>query len=375
MTNYNHTLTSGGVTADSYPVASVGIHLALTSGGVGHTTLTPLLTAMLNDAVRVTTPLGIKVGAHNALHDSVSAASAMHVFWTNTLNDQAVAAGSVALTVQQIAMLIDTAIASGECASVLDARNAIVEMVFALTSLNRDWPESPSDAIAVADELQSQLVTAVLLVDQALAEDAIEGVVAMTMVISDSVDVSDPLTHILAAHEHVVDRVLAVLTFQIDGDAYTGVALNTQTTAVSEYQQFPFNSLAEVGGKFYGCAADGIYLLEGPDDDGEPINSSIRTGLIRVADGKRARVPTAYFGYTSTGDLVMKVVTTQVDGMKREDWYKLEARHGAASHSTRVKIGRGLSSVYWSFELHSISGATFGLDSIQLLPMILERRI
>ena len=373
--SYENDLTDGVVANGTTPLVSVGINFTVPDAVVAHTTLTPLLTAMLSSIVHATTPVISTADQKNAIHDVAGALTHLLVTLTNEVHDTAHATTTAAFAIDQLAQIVDAALVSGACTSVLAAKNALVEMVFATDNLHRDWPVGPTDLIHAADAAQSNLVTAVLLVDHALAQAAIAGGVTISLVVQDGVAVSDPLTHILAANESITDTIVAVLTFRIDGDVYTGVVLNTETAAASEYTNFPFNSLAPFAGKYYGCSADGIYLLEGSDDAGTPIDSFVRTGLIRVADGKRARVPTAYFGYTSTGDLVMKVITTWPDGNKTENWYRLQPRDANAPSANRVKIGRGLSSVYWSYELRSVDGAQFGLDTIQLYPMPLERRI
>jgi hypothetical protein len=40
-----------------------------------------------------------------------------------------------------------------------------------------------------------------------------------------------------------------------------------------------------------------------------------------------------------------------------------------------VKIGKGLRSRYWQFELVNIDGADFDLDTIEFHPVLLTRRV
>ena len=62
------------------------------------------------------------------------------------------------------------------------------------------------------------------------------------------------------------------------------------------------------------------------------------------------------------------------DGVKRADHYRLLAQPGAPREA-RVKVGQGLRSVYWGFEVEAIDGAAFAIDIIDMQPIVVEQRI
>lgn len=312
---------------------------------------------------------------HNLVSDNGDALDALIVCFSNLVSDTGYANDSLQSIYDQIAQLADSLIATDLADSLLSAKNLIIEAATAHDSLVRVWPVSLADAVFGHDLATAMLAANTQLVDNAIAHTSADFVLNFTFAVTDDALASDGVTSQLSAFELLQDGAKAVVSFSLNGESFTGVVLNADTSGVSEYTNFPFNSFAKFNGKYYGCADDGLYSLEGDTDNGETIQGKVRTGLIRMSDGLRTRFPSAYIGYTSSGDVVMKVVTTSPQGQKIENWYKLEKRTADSMRETRVKIGRGLSSVYWQFELINVKGSDFEVDSVQLMPMPLERRI
>lgn len=169
----------------------------------------------------------------------------------------------------------------------------------------------------------------------------------------------------------VVDALLFTgLLVLPDGTAWV---VNTTTKGLSEYTNFDFNSMTEINGKFYGANSDGIYELTGDTDSGTDIQSIIRTGLSEFGTSRKKRISDVYIGYTSTKNLVLKVIYNQ-DNAKREAWYELTERSDA--HDTaRFKVGKGAKARYWGFELLNTGGTDFHLDEIELFVLPLTRRL
>ena len=145
--------------------------------------------------------------------------------------------------------------------------------------------------------------------------------------------------------------------------------LNAETGASSRYENYGYNSYCKHDGRYYGCRADGVYLLEGDDDAGLPIQAMVDLG--RTDFGTRAlkSVPTAYIGVSSTGAMVLKVI---VEGAT----YHYTARDSSPhAQQQRIDLGRGLRANYYTFQLFNSDGADFALDSIEFVPLASTRRI
>lgn len=157
------------------------------------------------------------------------------------------------------------------------------------------------------------------------------------------------------------------------GEEFDIWVLNTETGGVSEYDGYDYNSFARLGDTYYGAGEEGIYQLDGDDDAGEAINAYLRTGLSSMGSELKKSVPAVYIGYTSTGRLVLKVITTD-DGDKRENWYALNAVEKANLSDNRFTPAKGLKSVYWQFGISNLDGADFSVERVKVWRAMLSRR-
>ena len=150
--------------------------------------------------------------------------------------------------------------------------------------------------------------------------------------------------------------------------------VNAETKAPWQYSNFPFNSFANHAGRYLALTDGALYALTGDTHDGTAIEAIGKTGLINFGTAMKKALPRAYFGYTSSGELLFKTITTDT-GKKITRWYQLKERTAESVTDARVKMARGVKSVYWQFEITNIEGADFEVDTIKLLPVILNRRV
>lgn len=145
--------------------------------------------------------------------------------------------------------------------------------------------------------------------------------------------------------------------------------VNLDTNAASQYDGYAFNSFFTRDGRHYGVAEDGIYLLEGDDDAGAPIQALAELGLSNFGTSRAKLVPSLYLGVASTGAMVVKAVA---DGQA----YYYTARSSSTDlKNHRVDTGRGLKGVNWSFTVLNQNGGDFDLASIEFVPLETKRRI
>lgn len=160
---------------------------------------------------------------------------------------------------------------------------------------------------------------------------------------------------------------------RIFGEDYVGYVMNTRTRGVTQYENYNFNSFAELDGRYYGANDEGLYLLEGDSDGTAPISAYIRTGLTNFGTQFKKQVHDAYIGYTTDGKLLLKVITTDA-GQRKENWYSLNAKDVEATSDNRFRIAKGVKSVYWQFEVANIDGADFDISNMTVWPFVLHRR-
>lgn len=224
-------------------------------------------------------------------------------------------------------------------------------------------------AIAVAHQAAMQLVDGLLLGAELTAD------VQLSMLLADTLALG--VTQLTAAE--ALMQLTASLGFAVqlslDGEDFIAWSMLTDTKALSRYDHYPFNSFMRIGGKPYGIAATGRYLLEGPNDAGTPIAARLRLAMTALGARVLKRLPAIYYA-TAGGDLFFKVIAaSDADGAREAHVYRAYVRNGQSVREGRVEPGRGLKAVFFGLELENVDGGGFDVDALQFHPLYLERRI
>jgi len=202
------------------------------------------------------------------------------------------------------------------------------------------------------------------------ATDSVTGSVAAAIAVTDGLDLSDVPSAAAGFAKTVQELVAVRIGMQFDGEEYTGLVVNTKSFALTRYSGYNFNSFAKVRGQYFGAAADGIYYLEGDDDNGTDIEAKIRTAMLDFGADHQKRVPRAYLGIRGDGEVYFKTILNEDE----EHWYRVQNVR-SSFHNSRVKLGRGTTSSAWQFELsNEEDGSFFELSDITLIPVILTKR-
>ncbi len=149
------------------------------------------------------------------------------------------------------------------------------------------------------------------------------------------------------------------------------LVLNLRNNAASTYDNYAFNSFATFNGVALGANADGIFALTGELDDTANIAATARMGVTDFNDAHLKRVSSAYVGYRTDGEAVLRVSVAEGEWFE----YPLEDRDMDGAHGTRAKIGKGLKGRYWQAEVANVNGASLELDELELVPEKLSRRL
>ena len=175
---------------------------------------------------------------------------------------------------------------------------------------------------------------------------------------------------------YATGRVEQFITDPITGDitiapGVKGVTLNTVNMSITEYLDYPFNSFAMLNGKMLGANINGLYILEGDDDDSTAISAVLRTVLHDFGDSVLKRLRACYVGIKFAGGMIAKPVgEDEIAGPSSalgslSSGYKIR----------RAKFGRGPKSTYWGVEISNKDGEDFTIDTIELEQMSTARRI
>lgn len=206
-------------------------------------------------------------------------------------------------------------------------------------------------------------------IESVIFSDGNTSVRTLTLVASDTfaVDDSQSINQILQAL--IEESFSFVGGLDLNGDQYVAYAVNSKTSAATEYTNYNFNSMSGD----LAANSTGIYSLTGDDDDGVNINASFKTGLMDFGNSFMKQIPYAYLGMSSDGRMILKVISVN-NGNKKERWYEMRQTN-AASGNTRLKFGKGVKASYWQFELANKNGSDFEFERIEFTPLVLKRRV
>lgn len=136
----------------------------------------------------------------------------------------------------------------------------------------------------------------------------------------------------------------------------------------TRYEGYDFDGFAKVGDAYYGIKPDGIYRLEGPDDNGTQVPARVNFGNLSFGTMARKALPYVYVGMASNGDTYLKVTADgQTYTYRVRDNTELMKAH-------RYELGRGLRASFYDIELVA-DGTVFDLHNIEFQPIELNRRL
>lgn len=151
------------------------------------------------------------------------------------------------------------------------------------------------------------------------------------------------------------------------------LVLNLATQAPYFYNNYSFTGFSSHGDRQFSCREDGVYELVGDADNDEPIEAHITTGMMDFGAYEPKSVTASYVGYSATDSVIFTANVEQASG-DMEASYRLEAAANAPVMK-RIKLGKGIKSRYWQFNVANTNGADFELETIDVLPIVLQRRV
>lgn len=204
-----------------------------------------------------------------------------------------------------------------------------------------------SDTIGVAETLQRQLV--------------------LRLTASDEIGIDPTQALNLVYGLEVSEEFEIGAAYIAPGDNFTTWAVNPKIGAVTEYTNWQFNSFAEMGNKYLGASADGLYELNGDSDDGQDIIAQLKSGYLQLGGSRYTSFKAAYLGVHGGGDWYLKLET----GDGKSYTYMVTAND---METTKINLGKGLRARYFSYELTSV-GQDFDIDSVEFVPIVARRRV
>jgi hypothetical protein len=172
-----------------------------------------------------------------------------------------------------------------------------------------------------------------------------------------------PLTATLSA---TIPRLYGTLFADLGATAsWKVLSVNVQNGAVTEYENYQFNSLAHFNGKYLGAGDAGLFLLEGDDDAGTDIASYATFPLTESGSLMQKRPTDAYAHYRSPESMLL---TATAKGVSFD--YELPANDSddlGEVEMHKAPLGKGLKSVRHQFGIQNREGADFEFGKLDLL--------
>jgi hypothetical protein len=233
--------------------------------------------------------------------------------------------------------------------------------------------------------------------DLTLMDDLALGQLMFKFVVADDFIIEDDAEVLKAIYSQTLTDTIEISAAYIspDGNLTTWV-INTRTGAITEYENFNFNSYARLGNHFYAANKNGLWKLDGDLDNGVAIPTLLKGGYLQLGGSHFQSFKAIYLGLrvrSDQADFYFKLLA----GDGREYIYKVRPNSSSgiwnvnnpdnlmvtgssdASNrsimTTRINLGKGLRARYFSWELYTPGGEDYDLESIEFVPIVAKRRI
>lgn len=150
---------------------------------------------------------------------------------------------------------------------------------------------------------------------------------------------------------------------------YKAIAVNTITSAVTEYTNFNFNSITEYKGKYLTASDKGIYLLEEDKDDNTNITANFKTGTF---DGYAniVRVPYECWVKGRKGSMVLDYILDESQTFS----YSVSPQ-STSIRGTQVKLPKGARGRYTAYNLKNVNGSDFKIQSFKIMTHNIAKKV
>ena len=139
---------------------------------------------------------------------------------------------------------------------------------------------------------------------------------------------------------------------------------NVASGATGQYKKFNFNSMMRFRGKVLGANSNGLYIVEGTQDNTAAIEAWIKTGITDLGMQTTKRLHAGYFTGECSGTMLVEVYADEVLVATR-----VIAPRKTTETRTKVKLGsKSTKGQTHAFLVRNANGADFAIDTIGILP-------
>jgi hypothetical protein len=232
---------------------------------------------------------------------------------------------------------------------------AISESAAATDAVQPGWLTAIAETFAIVDASTIQWVAMHILTESLVATDTAVGLFNFTDTVTETLAIAAALTLQQTLQDSIEEILNFGITIRLDDEVWEAWVLNTNQFHPSVYSGFDFNSYAVYNNQAFGCREDGIYRLDGDDDNGTTINAGIVLPETDFGSMREKRFRKAYFGISGTSPSIrMETDTANVT-------YTIT--------SSKANIQRNQKGKDWTLKVSGYDD----MDFIELVPIILTR--
>lgn len=383
MAVYDETLTDA---VDVSQPENVGSYGPVVTDGVRPSGVLSVIRAQLPEAtdnVDISSALSVLVGLRLAETLSIAQTHIPNHKFNLTLTEEAEIAEALvcgypvelsqALTitaseiVQRAISVIEALEITDTITPILTYHLSLSDSLEAADALARFLGADATDSLTVSSVLTGVAGMGGQLSEEITIAETLTPMFMLRVIVSDEIEFDDADVVRMVFNGELTEAIELAAAYVSPGDSITTWVMNTRTAAVSEYQNYAFNSFARVGNRYLGATQEGLYELLGDDDEGTDIVATIRSGFAQWAGTHLGSFKAAYIAVRGEGDFVLRVISG--DGRTYNYTVTVESMK-----TTKVNMGKGLRARYFAFELVS-TGQDFDLDTLEFIPLVADRRV
>lgn len=271
------------------------------------------------------------------------------------------------LAVQPAVLILDALRVADTTLPVARYVQALTQSVSLGDALGRFLGAAVAETVSVTRTTTAVQRAMAALVQNLTLADTLGHALILKVTVAEDIDITPAQALQMLYRPALRDGVLFEVAYSSPSGTFTTWAMNTRTTAVTEYTDYEFNSFAQMGQRYIASADDGLYALDGATDDGRSIIANLKTGLAQFAGSRFSAIKGVYLGLRATGEFQVKII----DGAGVERTYKILVD---ARRTAKVQVGKGIRTRYLAFELVS-TGQDFDLDTVEIVPILEQRRV
>ena len=321
--------------------------------------------AVVSEFVKILESQGVQWLFISALRDGVSLADLLGVSYPSSVSET-ITLSDVIIAVRGIAIL--EALRLGDPTTpAVKYHTDLADAILSSDALYRFVGGELADTLNISESLTNQPRFRKILNEIFNLTDSASRALVLRVTAPETFALDDLSLAQMLYHPVLADGLDIVAGYVSPNGTITTWAINTSTGAVTEYGNYAFNSFGSLGHKYLGTSRSGLYELDGDDDAGTDVIARIKSGYSQFGGSRYSSFKAAYLGMRANGNIILKLDT----GDGKSYTYETVAQD---MQSTKVRLGKGLRARYFSFELIS-TGQDFDLDTVELLPLVAQRRV